>query len=308
MLAESDSSLWHPVEHPVLRKAGSELWIAQPTVLDRDISGNKAAKLRHHLKQAQAAGSVGLATFGGAFSNHLLATAAACKAAGLRSWGWVRADRIDPENPTLRRCQALGMVLKALDRQTYRLRNNADWLAQQQRLYPGWFWVPEGGTSDLGVAGVRELSLGKTPSGPATHLVTATGSGGTIAGLALGHPQLKVLGMSVVKDSSLAERIQSLGQGQANWFLETGFVGAGYGRFDAALLTFCLDFKTQTGIRLEPIYTGKALYGLLQLIEQGAFEAGSRFSFFHTGGLQGLDGLRYRSLITEAQWRCLRSE
>ncbi|MCH8530683.1 MAG: pyridoxal-phosphate dependent enzyme [Saccharospirillum sp.] len=294
-----------PKWYPLASQAGCELWLCQPVTIEGAVSGNKIAKLRYPLLNAQASGCRGIATFGGAFSNHLLATAAACEQQGLQSLGFVRTDRLDPDNPTLRRCHRFGMSLIALSRADYRRRHDPDWLAVLQQRNPGWHWVPEGGTSSSGVAGVREWALAQSPQGAVTHLVTATGSGGTLAGLALGHPQLNMLGMAVVKDDSLPQRIRQLCEGQANWHLSMASVGPGYGRFTREHLSLCLDIRQQIGVSLEPIYTGKALFGLLELINQGHFKPGSRIGFVHTGGLQGLDGLHYRGLIDSAQWQAL---
>lgn len=296
---------WHRVAHPALQVHGSELWLYLPGSLANPVAGNKEAKLYYPLLQAEEQNKRGIATFGGAFSNHLLATAAACQSRGLESMGWVRTDRLDPENPTLKKCLALGMTLQPVSREDYRLRHETSWQTALEAAYPGWIWVPEGGSSALGVAGVARLNLADTPAGAATHLVTATGSGGTVAGLAKGHPELEVVGITVVKDASLPEKIADLSDNRPNIKLETGFVGSGYGRFSDEQLAFCLDFKAHTGISIEPVYTGKALYALFKLIEQGRFRPGSRLSFFHTGGLQGLDGLVYRGLISDRHCRQL---
>lgn len=304
-MAEADFPQWYSIDHPTVRQAGCELWLCQPADIEAEISGNKVAKLKYPLRSAETAGGRGIATFGGAFSNHLLATAAACSQMGMESLGFVRTDDLDPHNPTLKRCRRLGMTLKALNRADYRRRHDPDWLAALQQEYPGWHWVPEGGTSPSGVAGVREWDLNQSPNGALTHLVTATGSGGTLAGLALGHPDLTVIGMAVVKDPSLTQRIRQLSEGQSNWHLDYRSVGSGYGRFTTQQLSLCLDIRQQLNLSLEPIYTGKALSGLLELLQQGYFQSGSRIGFVHTGGLQGLDGLHYRGLISRAQWQAL---
>lgn len=296
---------WYPIAEPFLDRAGCELWLCQPTELEGAVSGNKIAKLKYPLLRAQSNGFKGIATFGGAFSNHLLATAAACKAQGLKSLGFVRTDRLDSENPTLQRCRRFGMSLKALSRADYCCRHDPPWLAELEQRYPGWYWVPEGGTSPLGVKGLREWAMTQSPHGALTHLVAATGSGGTVAGLAIGHPHLSILGMAVVKDDSLPQRIRQLSEGQSNWQLSMDSVGPGYGRFESEHLSLCLDIRLRNGVSLEPVYTGKALHGLFNLIKQGHFLPGSRIGFVHTGGLQGLNGLLYRGLINTAQWQAL---
>lgn len=305
MQTEADFPRWYSMDHPALRQADCELWLCQPTDLAAAVSGNKVAKLKYPLMNAKTFGLKGIATFGGAFSNHLLATAAACEQQGMPSMGFVRTDHLDPDNPTLQRCRRFGMSLKVVSRADYRRRSDPNWLAELAQGYPGWQWVPEGGTSPSGVAGVREWNFTQSPQGALTHLVTATGSGGTLAGLALGHPDLTVVGMAIVKDPSLSHRIRQLSEGQSNWHLDMTSVGSGYGRFTTEQLALCLDIRQQLKVSLEPIYTGKALSGLLERLSQGHFQPGSRIGFVHTGGLQGLDGLHYRGLITSAHWQAL---
>lgn len=273
---------------------GRKLWIAHLHEPYPGISGNKIAKLNEPVKQLR--DYQGVATFGGAFSNHLLATAVACKLAGKKSLGIVRSDfnspnSLDPNNPTLNACLANGMQLIAASRQAYRDKTALQQsLNQQHRNY---LWVPEGGTSADGVQGVKALNLANTPAGPASHLYCATGSGGTLAGLALGHPRQQVTGIAVVKDNSLSGTIEQYCQ-QTNWQLTFDFVGKGYGRFDNKVLATC-QLASKQNLTLEPIYTGKAFIGTLALI--GQLPPNSNPVFFHTGGLQGLNGLRYRGLL-----------
>lgn len=270
------------------------LWIAELHEPYPGVSGNKIAKLNEPFKHL--ATCQGIATFGGAFSNHLLATAVACKLAGKASLGIVRSDfqspnALDPNNPTLNACLANGMQLIGVSRQAY--RDKAALQQQYEQQFAHYHWVPEGGTSADGVRGVQALDLSCTPAGPASHIYCATGSGGTLAGLALGHPSQQITGIAVVKDTSLPDTIQHYCQ-QDNWQLTFDFVGKGYGRFDKQVLETC-QLASKQNLTLEPIYTGKAFMGTLALIDK--LPPHSNPVFFHTGGLQGLNGLRYRGLI-----------
>ena len=297
---------WRRWQHPQWAAQQVDCWIYQLQEPSRVLSGNKLAKLDPPLQQALAEGRRGLATFGGAFSNHLAATAAACAQLGLASVGWVRSfQALDRANPTLNFCHQQGMVLRALTPQQYRQRHDPAFLALLQSDYADYLWVPEGGSSADAVAGVARLDLHQTPVGPATHIATATGSGGTLAGLALGHPQLKVLGVAVVKDASLFARLQEWTAHQTNWQLITDQVGAGYARCDPELVDFCLHTSAQLGLGVEPVYTGKALRGLLRHYQTQPLPPRSRLVFWHTGGLQGVAGLRYRGVITPEQAACL---
>ncbi|WP_337841490.1 pyridoxal-phosphate dependent enzyme [Rheinheimera sp.] len=288
---------WQLLSHPVLSRFQHQLWVCQLNSPDPYVSGNKALKLKYPLQQALKEKKTGLLTLGGAFSNHLVATAAACAQWGLSSVGLVRTDQLDPRNPSLKLCLQLGMQLIAVSRESYRQRDTPQWQQHWQQQFADFLWVPEGGTCEAAVRAVSEFPLGQTPAGQADWLVSAVGSGGTLAGLIRGAGPASVVGIQVVKDARLRDKISSLaGDLSCHWQLQQALHLPGYGKTDQKLWDFCCGIKEQ-GIMLEPVYTGKALYSLLQMIEQGQFSEGQRLSFFHTGGLQGLAGLAYRGLI-----------
>lgn len=297
---------WQKICQPLLRQHQIELWVCHLNTAIPQLSGNKWLKLRYHIVQAQQMHKAGILTFGGAFSNHLAAVAAMSRHYNLQSVGYVRADHLDLHNPTLAFCQQQGMQIELLNRCQYRLRNDAGFVQHLQQKHPHLLLVPEGGSSVAGAAGVAELDLDLTPAGNASHVICATASGGTLAGI-INASACKVLGIAVVKDPSLPARVTQLLQSkplQPNWTLNTEFCGAGYARFDDSILQFCRDMAQQQ-LYLEPVYTGKALAAVFALVQQGYFAPGSRLSFFHTGGLQGLAGLHYRKLITAADFALL---
>ena len=290
---------WQALSHTVLLRHQVQLWICHLETGLASVSGNKWLKLKYHLTNAQASGMKGVFTFGGAFSNHLCAVAAACRQSGLASVAYVRADQPDLTNPTLQFCQQQGMQLHFLDRSSYRLRHQTDFISRLQQQHPQLLMVPEGGSSADGARGVAELDLATTPDGMADTVICATASGGTLAGM-ISRNDAAVLGIAVVKDASLPAKVLQLlppGRPVGQWTINTDFTGAGYARFSAELLQFCRDMAQQR-LYVDPVYTGKALHGVFSLIAAGQFPAGSRLSFFHTGGLQGLQGLHYRNLIT----------
>lgn len=300
------STIWQQVLHPMLKQHQVEVWVSKLDTAIPQLSGNKWLKLKYHITQIQQTHKAGILTFGGAFSNHLAAVAAMCKHHQLESMAYVRADLLDQLNPTLAFCRQQGMQLQRLDRTEYRQRNEADFQQQLQRRYPLLQIVPEGGSSVAGAAGVAEFDLDNTPNGAASHIICATASGGTLAGVING-ASCQVLGIAVVKDLSLPQRISQLLLPQSHskhWTLNTDYCGAGYARFDNTLLQFCRDMAQQN-LYIEPIYTGKAMAAVFSLVKQGHFPAGSRLSFFHTGGLQGLAGLHYRQLITATDFALL---
>lgn len=271
------------------------IWLVSLSEPVPGLAGNKIAKLDAAFDALKAGQYQGIATLGGAFSNHLLATAVACGLLGKPSLGLVRGQELDANNPSLQACRQQGMQLIGLNRSQYAERHNAAFIVHWQQQYPEYLWLPEGGSNEQGVAGVRLLDFHCSPAGPISHLVCAVGSGGTLAGLALGHPNIQLWGMSVVKDASLSRKIQVLALGQGNWQLMDA-ADKGYGRFKPEIWQFCQKLAEQ-GCQLEPIYTGKALYALVQQLRTSPLPNNARLAFFHSGGLQGLAGLRYRGLI-----------
>ena len=296
---------WQRIFLPLLEQSQTELWVCHLHCQVPAIAGNKWLKLKYHIQHIQQYEKTGILTFGGAFSNHLAAVAAAGKAFGFQTHAIVRHSGT-VTNPTLTACQAQGMQLTFVDRQTYRQRAHPEFLATLQQQFQNWLIVPEGGTSLLGLHGVAELRLAETPTGAADLLCCATGSGGTVAGLAQSHPGLPVLGVSVVRDPGLTERIQTLAPKQHHWQLVPDCTGLRYGRFAQSTLDLCLELSQQN-LPLEPVYTGKALQTLLHMLELKQLKAGQRLVFFHTGGLQGLDGLLEQQRITLPQYQQIKS-
>lgn len=292
---------WKKLQHPVLTDHQTELWLRYTPSDNPDISGNKLLKLKYQLELALQQKYQGLLTFGGAFSNHLVATAAAAAENNLKSVGVVRGEDADLNNPTLALCQSYGMQLIRVSRTYYQSRHLPETMQQLSAQFPAYLHIPEGGTCEAAVRGVSELDMRNTPNGPASLLICAVGSGGTIAGLIHGAENTAVLGIAVVKDLSLPEKIKQflpLDRSWPEWQLIQALHQPRYGRFDQHLWRFCQSFADQS-VQLEPIYTGKALYSVFELIKSGVIPKGSRLSFYHTGGLQALKGLTYRGLINQ---------
>ncbi len=292
---------WKKLQHPVLTDHQTELWLRYAPSDNPDISGNKLLKLKYQLELALQQKYQGLLTFGGAFSNHLVATAAAAAENNLKSIGIVRSEDADLNNPTLAICQSYGMQLIRVSRAYYQSRHLSETIQQLNNQFPDYLHIPEGGTCEAAVRGVSELDMRNTPNGTASLLICAVGSGGTIAGLIHGAGSTAVLGIAVVKDLSLPQKIKQFlptDRLWPEWQLIQALHQPRYGRFDQELWQFCQSFTDQE-VRLEPIYTGKALYSVFELIKSGAIAKGSRLSFFHTGGLQALKGLAYRGLINQ---------
>lgn len=317
---------WQQLSVPQLAQQQTEIWLCQLQTRVPSIAGNKWLKLKYHIQQIQQHNKTGIVSFGGAFSNHLLALAAAGQYFGFATVGVVRSHLTEPASPTLNQCQALGMQLQLVAPAQYRhycqqaervarmahpqARPTAD--CDWQQRYPDYLLLPEGGSAALAIPGVAELALQQTPAGPATLLVSASASGGTLAGLiagqtarqAAGQSPAAVLGIAVVKDASLADKIRQLlpqTGPHCDWQLWPEHSGKAYGKFSQETLQFCLQLASSQQIYTEPVYTGKALHSLVQWALQGRFAAGSRIAFFHTGGLQGLAGLASRGLLSPTE-------
>lgn len=298
---------WQQLHHPMLATYRTELWICHVDCAIQAAVGNKWLKLKYHIQQIQQYDQLGIVTFGGAFSNHLAAVAAAGKAFGFRTKALVRSHSPDL-NPTLRQCAEDGMELIFVDAPTYRQRSNPKFLQQLAMRYPGFYIVPEGGTNRGCCDGFMQDDFSQTPNGRADLIVCASASGGTIAGIC--HQQqhyqrCPVLGIQVVKDGSLADKITELCPDMHDlWQLLPEHSGQKYGSFDEHTLNFCLEMA-KYGVGVEPIYTGKALHTLFQQIDNHSQFHAKRITFFHTGGMQGLHGLHYRHLLTAQQYQSL---
>lgn len=287
------------IRAPELDAAGVSLHIKRDDLLHPTIQGNKWRKLKYNLKAMKQAQKSALLTFAGPFSNHLYATAMACKQFGIQGSAIIRGPQLDQNNPTIRFANACDITLHAVSRQEYRLRNDPDYLAQLQHRFPDTFIVPEGGSNQYALQGCQELAQSLPES---NFVCCAVGSGGTLAGMLDGlSSDCQLLGISVLKGAQyLNNEVQRLNPHAAqhtNWQILHDYHDGGYGKFSASLWQFCLRMRKQHALPLEPIYTGKLMYALWQLIAHGYFPRGSHVIAIHSGGLQGLDGLRYRKLI-----------
>ena len=256
------------------------------------ISGNKFRKLKYNIQQAKAEGKSNLLTFGGAFSNHIAATAAAGNAYGFSTIGIIRGDELVDkvgENPTLSFARDCGMSFKFVNRDVYRHKSGASFLEELKCAYGDFYLVPEGGTNELAIKGCEEI----LEAGDAvfTHISCAVGTGGTIAGIARSaQPGQKVLGFPALKGEGLQAEIAAFGT-PANWELITDYHFGGYGKVTEELIAFMNDFFDKTGIPLDPVYTGKMVFGVIDLARKGYFPENSRVLLIHTGGLQGVAGM-----------------
>ncbi|MFC9531061.1 1-aminocyclopropane-1-carboxylate deaminase/D-cysteine desulfhydrase [Streptomyces sp. NPDC056975] len=285
-----------PVADDRFHRHGVRLLLKRDDLIHPDLPGNKWRKLAPNLAAATAGGHGTLLTFGGAYSNHLRATAAAGRLLGLRTIGVVRGQELagQPLNTSLARCADDGMRLHFVDRTTYREKRDPATLARILREVAPRdgdggtpYVVPEGGSNAEAVRGCAEL--GRELQEAAGVVGVACGTGGTLAGLAagLGEGQ-RALGIPVLKGGFLGDEIRTLqeaafGGPRGDWSLDERFHCGGYGRTTPALLAFAEDFEQRHGLPVERLYVAKLLYALLTLTEEGAFAPGTRLMAVVTG-------------------------
>jgi len=287
-----------------LRAAGVSLRIARLDLIDANVNGNKWYKLCCNLRQARALGVKRLVSFGGAWSNHLHALAASGARFGFETVGIVRGEPAYGLTPTLADAQGFGMRLHFVDRNEYRRRDESDYLQQLAVRFAPCLIIAEGGSNDAGIDGCELLAAQimshrdagfDTAAGAhighvTNHVVLASASGGTVSGLARGlgdNVSLHAICVLHAADTIRQMLTQHAPAAQCVTQVVTGYEFGGYARTSLALQQFVAAFEASTGVTLEPVYTGKALFGLYDMIEKGMFVRGSRILFLHTGGLQG---------------------
>ena len=268
------------------------LYIKREDLLHPDISGNKFRKLKYNLLQAKAENQHTLVTFGGAFSNHILAVAAAGKEYDFKTIGMIRGEELASkikDNPTLQKAQEFGMQLEFVSREAYRNKSQAAFLDTLKEKFGDFYLLPEGGTNALAIKGCEEI-LTKEDDG-FDFICCAVGTGGTISGIInCSKPGQQVLGFPALKGDFLKEDILKF-TNNTHWNLITDYHFGGYGKVTEPLIRFINDFKKENDIFLDPIYTGKMVFGVIDLIQKDYFPKGASILVIHTGGLQGIKGM-----------------
>lgn len=276
------------LRHPLLEAAGSRLGMLRLDEIHPLVSGNKWFKLKENISKARAAAAKGLLSFGGAYSNHLLALAAAANACGMRSVGMVRGlhGRERP-TPTLEECRSLGMELVYVSRETYDRKEEEAYLDQLQAQYPGIYIVPEGGDNAAGRSGAGAIA-GFIPAA-ADLVALPVGTGTTFAGIRNVLPEhIAVLGFPVMKGGAylLPQLEANILPGRENWQLEPAYHCGGFARYDQTLIDFMNLFFEEHNIPLDFVYTAKMMYGIFDRLGNGDL-SGRHIIAVHTGGLQG---------------------
>jgi 1-aminocyclopropane-1-carboxylate deaminase len=283
MIFQLDKSFNQPIN--LLRECGIELVIKREDQIHPFISGNKYRKLKYTIEDAQKKGFKKLLTFGGAYSNHIAAVAFAGHVFGFETLGIIRGDELKDKinnNPTLSFAKKYGMQFQFVTREAFRS-------CKLMHEYQDYYVIPEGGTNALAIKGCEEILTEADTE--FDYICTAVGTGGTVSGLInCSQPSQQVLGFPALKGAFLQEDISKF-VSKSNWRLITDYHFGGYAKIDEALIRFMNDFKQKQYIPLDPVYTGKMMYGIFDLIEKGYFPRGSKILAIHTGGLQGIEGM-----------------
>jgi len=276
------------VEIPIERKV--RLFIKREDLTHPEISGNKYWKMFYNVKKylEKEVSERKIITFGGAFSNHIAAAAALGKEFGIKTLGIIRGNELEDswqENPTLFSAHQNGMSFRFVTRETYRYKEKM--MKELQTEFPESLVVPEGGTNENAVEGIQYMLTDETND--FDYICSAVGTGGTVSGLSkFAQPHQKVIGFKAVKDNSLENRIKNLSK-KDNFTLVDASDG-GFGKITDENVRFINEFYQYFGIVLEPVYTGKMLRKIFEMIADDYFPANSKILAFHTGGLQGIVG------------------
>ncbi len=270
-----------------------ELFIKREDLLHPIISGNKFRKLKYNIQEAKRLGHSTLLTFGGAFSNHILAVAGAGAEFGFNTIGVIRGEELENninDNPTLSQAKDFGMQFHFISRDLYREKETQSFILQLQEKFGDFYLLPEGGTNFLAIKGCEEI-LTVEDKTFFTHVVCSTGTGGTFSGLVNSSTEnQQLIGFSSLKGAFLSDVIRNFVT-KSNWIINDDYHFGGYGKVNCELIQFINAFYKQTKIPLDPIYTGKMVYGVMDLIEKDFFPPNAKILMIHSGGLQGVKGM-----------------
>jgi 1-aminocyclopropane-1-carboxylate deaminase len=273
-------------------RLNSQIYLKPEYEIHPKVSGNKFRKLKYNIQDFRKSECKGILTFGGAFSNHIAATAVAGNILGFKTLGIIRglelAKNIE-NNPTLKYANENGMKLEFISRVDYRKKNQNGFIKSLLRKHPEYYIIPEGGTNDLAVKGCEEILCENDFD--FDIICCSVGTGGTISGIInASNPSQKILGFPALKSSSIHKDICKFVK-QSNWKLIGDYHFGGYAKVNTELIEFMNDFKSKFKITLDPVYTAKMVYGVFDLIKKKVISNDDKVLVIHTGGLQGIKGM-----------------
>lgn len=280
---------------PNSREQQLQIHVRREDLLWPGIPGNKYRKLKYNLQEAKSIKAHTLLTFGGAYSNHIAAVAHAGKENGFKTIGIIRGEELRSRwknNPTLALAGQMGMEFNFVSRGDYRKKHTAKFLSELAEKYGNFYHIPEGGTNALAVKGCEEIL---SPEDRHYDIICCcVGTGGTLAGISnAAAPSQGVLGIVVHRDPGIKEHIRNFAMSE-NWTLNTDYHLGGYAKVNLELIRFMNAFKDQSGILLDPIYTGKMIFALSKMIENEEFIPGTKILVIHSGGQQGIEGMNQK--------------
>lgn len=285
---------------PILEEKKITLFLKREDAIHPFVSGNKFRKLKYNIQEATKLKKKALLTFGGAFSNHIVATAVAGKSSGLKTIGIIRGEELGQnlnktiqDNATLREAHNNGMRFQFVSRAQYRQKYSPEFMENINTKWGDFYLIPEGGTNSLAVKGCKEIL--KKGDQQFHYICLPVGTGGTISGLIhSAEKHQEVIGFPALKGGFLSEEINKYVSKNGNWSLIEDYHFGGYAKYNEDLVRFINNFQKKTTILLDPIYTGKMIFGILDLIEKGRFKEGSKILAIHTGGIQGIEGFNQK--------------
>ena len=285
---------------PILEEKKVELFIKREDLIHPYISGNKFRKLKYNLEEAKKLKKKSLLTFGGAFSNHIVATAVAGEIAGFKTFAIIRGEELGlnltktlEENATLRKAHESGMKFNFVSREVYRQKSSFGFIEKMKNKWGDFYLIPEGGTNIFGVQGCQEILTNEDKK--FDIICCAVGTGGTITGLInASKKHQKIVGFPALKGNFLSEEIKKYTIKKNKWRLQKNYDFGGYAKHNEELIAFINSFKKETDILLDPVYTGKMLFGILDLVKNDSFEENSKILAIHTGGIQGIEGVNQK--------------
>ncbi len=298
-------NLWLPSPLQKLQKiekTNLNIFVKRDDLIHSDISGNKFRKLKCNLKYAFDSGYKELIAFGGAFSNLLYTLSVISKEMNVAATFYIRGDGFDPNNPTLRFIKSNGVKMIFMSRTAFKNIRNREYLDTLQKQHPSSYIIPEGGSNSLAIPGSGEiideiiLQLGRNPD----YILMDLGTGGTFAGVLNNVPdQTNLLGIAAIKGVDWNSTLTDIFEGEMgflkkkNWSINEDYHFGGFAKYNNKLIDFINQYRSKYGIPLDPIYTGKLVYALDDLVKKNYFKNNSTIVWVHGGGLQGIQGFNY---------------
>lgn len=297
MFLENKNSRIQQIHFSEIEDKDVSIFIKREDELHPFISGNKYRKLKYNLEEAANQNKKTLVTFGGAYSNHIAAAAAAGFEHGFKTIGVIRGDELAnnleetiKNNATLRFASKKNMQFHFVSRSEYRNKTSNKFITDLKEQFGDFYLVPEGGTNEFAVKGCQEILTNEDEQYDV--ICSSIGTGGTISGIinSIKNRQ-KVIGFPALKGDFLQDEIEKYVYRNDNWTVNTDYNFGGYAKVSEELIIFINKFKKETEIPLDPVYTGKMIFGIVDLIQKDYFKKGTKILAIHTGGLQGIEGM-----------------